>query len=242
MVLKRKKTIVKEIIMSSNVKRLQNEIITIEENSDSFIPYDHYYIIKVDIISEDHSKVFHNLVKEISLKSLSDNVRHLPLLVYVFNNTVYILYSCLSEGQTHFLKGSHQSLCSEYCSYFFNNITNGIGCTSVVDFKIKCNIIQLSTQTKVFVYFSWIVYQNSLNCMRSIDKLISERDTNSFPMVELIERMKKNGIDWEEIDNNERYGTFYKLERKKGGKLAIDSLSESLDAREEKRYINYMFC
>ena len=95
MVLKRKKTIVKEIIMSSNVKRLQNEIITIEENSDSFIPYDHYYIIKVDIISEDHSKVFHNLVKEISLKSLSDNVRHLPLLVYVFNNTVYILYSCL---------------------------------------------------------------------------------------------------------------------------------------------------
>ena len=222
--------------MASNVKRLHNEIISLEENSDSYISYNKYYVIRVtvsynhDISDED--KDLHTISQEL----LSLNSDHQPLVTYTHDNEVLLIFSCLSEGEKHYLSGSHQLLCSEYCSIFYNNLS-----LSQIS-GITCRIVEFSTQTKVFAYFSWVVYQCTLSAIINMSgKRITEKDTSSFPITELVEKLEtKCNVKWSNVDISVKYGTFYKLKKKKS-KLYISSTSEALDAREDRKYIAYLF-
>jgi hypothetical protein len=222
--------------MASNVKRLHNEIISLEENSDSYIACDKYYVIRVTVSYNpdisDKDKDLDTIAQEL----LSLNSEHQPLVVYTHDNEVLLLFSCLSEGEKHYLGGSHQLLCSEYCSTFYNNLPQ----THIS--KLACRIVEFSTQTKVFAYFSWVVYQCTLSAIvRLSNKQIKEKDTSSFPITELVEKLEtKCNVKWSKVDNSVKYGTFYKLKKKKS-KLYISSTSEALVAREDRKYIEYLF-
>ena len=229
--------------MASNVKRLHNEIISLEENSDSCISYNKYYVIRITILqnslidnevhTNDNEKcTLHIITQEL----LSLNSKHQPLVTYTHGNEVLILFSCLSEGEKHYLNGSQQLLCSEYCSLFYSKLPYKSST------KIICRIIEFSTQTKVFAYFSWVVYQCTLATIISLSrKRIKEKDTSTFPITELVEMLEnKCNIKWSEENSSDKYGTFYKLKKKKS-KLYISSMSEAFDAREDRKYITYLF-
>jgi len=180
----------------------------------------------------DDGKELHAIAQEL----LSLNSEHQPLATYTRDNEVLILFSCLADGEKHYLNGSQQLLCSEYCSIFYNNLPSG-GISKVI-----CRIIEFSTQTKVFAYFSWAVYQCTLATIISLSKKqIKEKDTNSFPITELVEKLEtKCDVKWSKVDNSDKYGTFYKL-KKKRSKLYISSMSEAFDARDDRKYIAYLF-
>ncbi len=222
--------------MTSNVKRLHNEIVSLEESSDFCIHHDKYYIIRITILYHqsvaEEKKDLHTITQEL----LSLNSEHQPLITYTHDNEVFMLFSCLSEGEKHYLNGSQQLLCSEYCSIFYNN-------SPLTGFsKVICRIIEFSTQTKVFAYFSWVVYQCTLATIISLSrKRITEKDTSTFPITELVEMLEtKCNIKWSKEDSSDKYGTFYKLKKKKS-KLYISSMSEAFDAREDRKYIAYLF-
>ncbi len=222
--------------MTSNVKRLHNEITSLEEGSDSCIPYDKYYVIRItvlhcqSIINEEAS--LHTIAQEL----LSLNSEHQPLVTYTHDNEILMLFSCLSEGEKHYLSGSQQLLCCEYCNVFYSKLPYD------PSFKVTCRIIEFSTQTKVFAYFSWIVYQCTLETIKNLSgKQIKEKDTNSFPMTELVEKLESRcHVKWSKISNSDKFGTFYKLKKKKS-KLYISSMAEPFDAREDRKYITYLF-
>ena len=221
--------------MASTVKKLHNEICSFEENSDSYISYDKYYVIRVTVTYDDkipdEDRDLHTIAQEL----LSLNSDHQPLVTYTHDNEVLLLFSCLTEGEKHYLGGSHQLLCSEYCSIFLDTFACSVR-------RANCRIIEFPTQTKVFAYFSWVVYQCTLSAIVSLSKnQIKEKDTCSFPITELVEKLEsKYNVKWSQVDNSIKYGTFYKLKKKKS-KIYISSTSEALDAREDRKYISYLF-
>jgi hypothetical protein len=222
--------------MTSNVKRLHNEIIALEEGSDSYIPYDKYYVIRIAVLNRENFGEGDQALHVITQELLSANPNHQPLVTYVHDNEVFLLFSCLSEGEKHYRNGSHQLLCSEYCNYFYKALPYEP--TSVT----TCRIIVISSQTKVFAYFSWIVYQRTLATIVSLSKKqIKEKDTSSFPITELVEKLEsKCNVKWSKVSSSDKFGTFYKLKKKKS-KLYISSMSEAFDAREDRKYITYLF-
>ena len=224
--------------MTSNVKRLHNEIISLEEDSDSCIPYDKYYVIRISVLCQQSISDEESSLDTIAQELLSLNSEHQPLVAYTHTTEVLLLFSCLSEGEKHYLNGSHQLLCSEYCNVFHNKLYRIQHDT----LKVTCRIIEFSTQTKVFAYFSWILYQCTLATIISLSKgQIKEKDTSLFPVTELVEKLETHcHVKWAKILNSDKYGMFYKLKKKKS-KLYISSMSEAFDAREDKKYISYLF-
>ncbi len=229
--------------MASNVKRLHNEIISLEEGSDVCISHDKYYVIRITILQNPLSSSEVHMVDNekytlstIAQELLSLNSKHQPLVTYTHGDEILILFSCLSEGEKHYLNGSQQLLCSEYCNVFYSKLPYNSST------KVICRIIEFSTQTKVFAYFSWTVYQCILSTIISLSRnRITEKDTGIFPITELVEMLEtKCNIKWSKEDICEKYGTFYKLKKKKS-KLYISSMSEAFDAREDRKYITYLF-
>ena len=69
---------------------------------------------------------------------------------------------------------------------------------------------------------------------------ISKKDTIYYTISELIKRLNDGGIDWDNIPNIEKYGSFYKLKKKKS-KLYISPFSETFDGVDTKKYMTYLF-
>lgn len=213
---------------TSNLKRLCHEISSIEHDSDRYIPFDSYYIIHTRVLE---GQVTHKEL-ESWCKDLLSYKDHQPLVLYLYDHDIYAMYSCLEKGE-HYLKGSHQALCSKYVSYF-NNLIKG-------ESKVECRIIEIDTQTQVFAYFSYKVFINSQQSLIDLSNgKLTQKDIVYKTLQELIDMLKETGVDWDEIPKIKRYGTFYKLKKKKN-KVTIISMSEKLDFREVKKYNTFLF-
>ncbi len=211
---------------TSNIKKLNNEMTMLEEISDRYISCENYYVIKI-LMSVGVDKEIQEWTREL----LSKNKNHQPLVVYTFGNEICMLFSCLEEGE-HYLSGSHQRLCSEYASIYSRMVGN----------NVECKIVEMKTHTQVFTYFSWKVFNNSRRKIIDLsDGQITSKDIMYRTSSEIIDTLKEIGVEWEECPNDLRYGVFYKLRRKRKGKVVISSLSEPFDSRENKKYISFLF-
>jgi len=210
---------------SSNVRKLQNEMVAIEEESDRFVPLDSYYCINITIPELDSD------TNDLAIKFLTKNMKHQPLFTYSFDKTLLLFYSCMEEGKSHYLNGSHHSLISEYTSILVLETGK----------PVNCSIVEFDSRVCVSTYFLWKTHDNSKKCMvGSSDGKISFVDTKTKTSNELIDILKTLDITWEGIPTHVKFGTFYKLKKRKG-KVVISKLSENFDSRENKRYSNFMF-
>jgi hypothetical protein len=212
---------------TSYTKKLKNEMENLEFQSDKFIPSEKYYIIKIHIFAE------YDIIKNLGKIFLARNPQHTPLTSYVFQNELCLIFSRMQEDQSHYLNGSQQKIISEYISYVS---------TEVQSSNCHANIIEFESQTQVVFYLMWKVYTNFQLCAYEIsNKNISMEDINSFTQTELIEKLENIGINWEEdISNERKYGIFLKLKKDKNS-YVISTLSEYIDARNSKKYVNYIF-
>jgi hypothetical protein len=214
----------------SSVKKLGNEMKLLEEQSDRCIPSDHYYIICLCV--EEPREGTEDLLERWSQDILTLNPEHRPLVSYHFQNTVCTMYSCLEEDQTHYLEGRQSSLISEYVSLL----------SRFVKSRVRCHIIEFEYRTQVISYFLWKIHTNSKECLRSqSDGTISAQDIQNKTFGELTSKLQEETeVKWSDIPKSSRYGTFYKLKKKKGN-VFISSLSEVFDARDVKKYTSFVF-
>lgn len=216
----------------SNVKKLRNEMTDLEKESDRYIPSYNYYILVLTIgtLGEADVKTPSEL-HEISKKMLTRNIHHQPLVSYVFLNNIYLVYSCVDEEYEHYKNGSHHTIISEYVSSLSMELKK----------RVYGSIIELETKTSVATYFTWKIHSNSLGYMVKVSKKkITYNNTKNKTLGELIIILKENGIEWNDLESCDKYGTFYKLKKKKG-KVVIVELSEFFDSRDMKKYINFIF-
>jgi hypothetical protein len=216
----------------SSAIKLHNDVLSYEKQSDKFIPSDSYYVIKIHINSSEITK------KEIKviLKEEASNKfdEESPLAAYMFQNDLYILFSSL-EDKSHYLKGSHQKICSTMVSKY------------ALKYKcdIECSIIELDARIKVLVYFQTKIYEASkFYAWQLLKKTKTEQEVKDLTFGEIEDALAKSkqSIKWEEIDSFEKYGIFYKyVKSRDSSKLKYSFLSELVNSENIEKFRKYLF-
>ena len=141
----------------------------------------------------------------------------------------------MSEGNSHQFNGDHHRIVSKYATLFARAPVGNVN-------NINVKIIEFETQTQVVTYMGWLVFQTSQRAMKRLsggkitDNLLYFRTER-----ELRDKLcDEANVVWNEVEPSERYGTFIRLHRK-GDKIVTSKLSEFFDAREHKRYVDFIF-
>ncbi len=211
-------------------KLVHNIMETMEENSNKFIESGCYYIVNIRVSSDKEKNEAYKEWAKTLLTTKTEKER--PIVVYTHANEISLLFSCVSDNDFHYLKGSHQDICSYYACYF---------CKLSQSYNIKCNIVEFRQRSDIFGYLMWKIHQNTKKCINNVcKKLVSSKELEDKPLEELKTIMTSYDIDWDQITDEEKYGKFQRLRRKKK-KLLILSLSEPFNAQDTKKYMSYLF-
>jgi hypothetical protein len=206
-----------------SLTRLKNDIADIEDECDRKVDPTVYYIIKI------HLKKYDGDLVDTAKNLIRKKKDHKALLVYVYVNELYFIYSCLDEEQKHYKNGSHQLLCSEYASYFatVHNCDN-----------VECRIIEFASRMKIISYFSYKIFENVTKTILEKSKgVISQKDVLTLTLEELILILEsKCKINWAGLSSVEKFGCFYKYDNNK-----YSIISELINMKDLERYQKYFF-
>lgn len=203
--------------MQSDIRKMGIEMSNLENRCVKFIDPCYFYIVKVNFRQAVSRKVAEECL---SLKEPK------PLCIYHTPFNLFLIFSCVNEGEEHQYNGNHNLIVSKYVCYFlardpsFNNVSVGI--------------IEFETQNQILTYLMWIVYASSREYLIELSKgKITQNDVNFSTEIELLKKYNLVEV-WE--NSTEKYGLFLRL-----SKGNIKSMSEYLDARNTSKYINFIF-
>lgn len=220
----------------SSIKRLTNEMTNFEEESTTTIAPESYYVIRVTIGT---SKGVED-AQRIAEKELKDS-SSAPLAVYCNHNEFILVFPCAIEDKPHYLEGNYQRIVSAYAAKFAAN-------HHTKDVNIK--IVAFKTQMQVITYIGWIVLQTTHDALkRHSNGKITDSALNFRTITELIPVITEMGVDWEKLSSPEKYGILVRQRRStknahskhSGSSKNVDYICEQFDARESKKYINFVF-
>lgn len=213
----------------SSSQRVLNDISSYEDSSDHKVSKQNYYIVRLEL-HDDTKDITEFAKKDVVAKyAMNQSV----ICAYVYFNTAYILFSSVDDTVDHYLHGSHQALCSHYAS----NAALYHGC------HVTCNIIELTSRTKVLVYLQTKVFENTKKSLRKLSNItISKKETFQLTQSELIDMLEKRAaVKWQDSAPNIRYGSFYKYEIDNKGVKKFSVLSDQLNAKTIEKCSMYLF-
>ena len=216
---------VKDELKTFSSQKIYNTILEKEINSDKKIEKCFYYIIHLYIQNiTKESKPLTEIIKFF----LNERPNHVPIIGYLYNKDIYLLFSSVEENKEHYKNGSHQAICSEYTSL----LSVEYGC------MINCSIIEFENRIQIITYFQCKIHENTKQTIIKLSKnTITKKDIQSFTLQELIKILKdKCKIEWDTISLSKKFGTFYKYEKDK-----LKLLSESIDIRNIDKYQKFFF-
>ena len=153
-------------------------------------------------------------------------------------NQLLIIFSSIStEGATHYLKGSHQLLCSEFCSKL----------TLIFKKPITIKVIEIKTRTELLAYLQYIVFQNMRNSFVDLaETKVSSRSSETkiksnikdLTLHESVDFLEKKGVIWKDIPKEKKYGVFYKYDKTQN---KIIRMSEMIDLKNKEKYEIFFF-
>lgn len=215
----------------SSMKRILNELQTLESESVTTIPTNYCYVLKIKVTKPQDMGF-------ICEKLLLSQPR--PSSVYYSKNVVLLIFPASSltddpsDTTLHQLCGNHHLIVSKYVrllsSYF------------ETDCEVTVEIVHFSSKTKVFSYVSYIIF---LELRSTLEKLANNKITSkefTFRTEQEINNMllERCNIDIENVDPVEKYGVLMNAKSVKG-RTIYSRLSEPFDARNTKKYISFMF-
>lgn len=214
----------------SNTRRLYNNISELRDKSDHKINPQHYYVVelKLSLDNDDNSKLIAT-----AKAFLKKRITHLPIIAYVFQHNLILLYSSLEKDtETHYKNGSHQHICSEFVSILSREY----------DCMVECSIVEFESKTQILTYFHCMIFQNTIQCAVNVSShTISKKEAQTLTSQELHELLEtRTGINWDDVSSPQKHGTFYKYITD-GNKEKFSTLSEFIDFRDIKKYETYLF-
>lgn len=196
----------------SHTKKLYNEMSELENMTDYTISSDSYFIVNI----------------EGTLMSPEDIIKdelYTPNSIYAHRSGLSLIYSCVEEDKQHPLNGS----LTELVGYFTREYGN-----------VKVRIVELDTRIKVLTYLSWKIQDVYHRKMMMICPRITETKARTLTNVELCRILNEESIQWDEIADDDKYGTLYSPWID-GQKLKFTKVSEFIDVRERKKYLSLIF-
>ena len=218
----------------SSVKRLTSKMEALENESNRFVRFEDYYVVRVQLENTGTCGTCTcDSIKNFAEDMLCSSPQ--PIAVYHCSDEVALIFSCMSEGNSHQFNGDHHRIISKYATLFARAPVSNVK-------NINVKIIEFETQTQVITYMGWIVFQTSQRAMKRLsggkitDNLLYFRTER-----ELRDKLRDEAnVVWNAVEPSERYGTFIRL-RRKHNKIITSKLSEFFDAREYKRYVDFIF-
>jgi len=170
----------------TDVRTLKNAMLEYESKCKVVIPENYYYVVKlVDISPSTESEI----------EIFFDNYSHCRMVLSYLKGEYYILFDPLEK------QPDHVSFATELCSAY----------TQKTGRKCFANIVEFSSQTKVFIYYAWVQKEKCDELLIQLSKgKITKNNITEYTFLELKKILNKNGKKWEDIDSAEKYGTFYK--------------------------------
>ena len=138
----------------SNVKRLTSEMEALENESSRFVRSEDYYVVRVQLENNADSMETQRLAEDMLCSSPQ------PIAVYHCLDEVVLIFSCMSEGNSHQFNGDHHRIISKYVTLFARANKN------VKNINVK--IVEFETQTQIITYMGWIVFQTSQRAMKRL--------------------------------------------------------------------------
>lgn len=213
--------------MLSSAKALQNKVTSIEEESDRKISHDVYYIVWIKTQQPELAKIVKKLIKKLIKKEYETD--GFPLLIYSYGTDMCILFSSLETGE-HFMKGSHQKI----CSYFASIVSR------LIDSLVICSIVEFDSRPKILIYFQTKIYENAQKSVLDMSEgKLTHKNIQIGTLYEAVELLKQHSIFWEKLIPHKRFGTLYKYQNTDKKKLI--TLSELIDVRFMEKYNSYFF-
>lgn len=230
--------------MASSAKKLQNDVTQYEIDSDRKINAETYYIVHLKISNGDGEDKSEDIsMFETSLEIVKNYIRKTyegdenPLVAYVHENSVYLLFSSVESGTEHFRHGSHHRI----CSFFASSVSRS------TDVDVDCSIVEFDSRTKILVYFQMKIYENT---RRKAMELVNPKDSpgvssspdmSEISIGEILETMSQPAQKkWAKLKQPDKHGSFYKY-KKQDGKHKLVALSELIDLRQTGKYMDYFF-
>ena len=212
----------------SSSKRLQNDIAPPEETSDRHISHDMYYIVTIELSEEPKSTA---IVSGMVKGWLMTRKEHQALVAYVYRNEIYLVFSSV-EDTGHYLKGSHQALCSEYASL----AALQFGC------KVNVKIIEIESRTRILIYFQTKIFENAKKSALGLSKnSITKKQIGQLTLGEIIQALRdRASVVWDKISPAERFGMLYKY-LIVGDKEKFVTMAEMINIQEMDKYTSYFF-
>lgn len=205
----------------SSLKRIKNECIDLEKQSDKKILPDNYYTVHIHVEEGNNEDIIKSC--KFFLKKTE------AFLGYVHGDCdIYLIFSCLQDGGNHFLDGSHQNI----CSYFSSVVSRNYDC------NVISKIIEFECKTTILLYFSYLIFKNlSKYVSDKSSNTLKEKDIEFLTLSEIENALSKFSLKFNEIPQSEKYGTFYKLISGDN----FETLSEPIDIRKRDTYDVFFF-
>ena len=214
---------------SSNFKKIQNEMIMFETQSNKFIQKKNYYAIWLNVINFKCDDF--DYLCDISKNLLIKNSNHQPLLTYAHNNSICLLYSCVNEESSHYKNGNQYKIISEYVSFLVKKTKR----------NVTCKIVEYETKTEILTYFTWKVYKNFLKKILLLSEgKIDKADLKNKTNFELKNKLSDLNVNLDEVKTEKKFGIFFKL-KKISDEVIIYEMSELFDTRDIQKYNSYFF-
>lgn len=221
----------------SSCKSLHNEIEFIETIRNSKkVEASNYYIVKISNLMIDDETL-----KELTMWLITRKDNQ-PLVSYHTSNSqgekiIYILFTSADDGQSHFLDGTYSKLISYYLCTITKWLLSREGESFDPDFlTFEADIIEFESHIEIFTFFSVKVYDNHNNLIESL----GVKDVHNKTQKEIDDIIKRKSVDLAKISDERKFGVFTKLKRK-GGRVVIERMSEYLNSRDNKKYIDFLF-
>jgi hypothetical protein len=202
--------------MDFKTLRLENEMNLIVKNNQKSLVENTSYVVIVEFlenIEPEPPLVIDSIFK-------MDNR---PSCIYHHKDTLILIYPADSKL---FLEGDYYKIISFY-SQFINRL---------YDINVEVSVLGLGTNIRTFIYLAHRVLKNMLECMSF--HLEKEVDIRNITIHEVIQKLEKKGVDWDDLSSNERFGTFFRTSRKS---RKILELSEQIDMRDKEKYSTFIF-
>ncbi len=214
----------------SSTKRLTKEMADYKEASKIIISPESYYMVHIKLAYSNKQQC--ELARAVAENELKKE--NPPTAIYYNSNEVMLIFSCAPSDSAHQLGGCHHSIVSKYasCIAFEHNLSN-----------VDASIILFNSQTQIVTYIGWEITQTMQTALKKYSNgkitdmsLFFKTATELRPILE-----HEKGTKWDDIPKGERYGTVIKLSKNAKKDNNISSICEQFDAREFKKYTNFIF-
>lgn len=201
----------------TDVRTLKNAMLEYESKCKVVIPENYYYIVKlIDTSSSKHQT-------EGEVEIFFDQYSHCRLILFYPKGEYYILFDPLEK------QPDHVSFATELCSAY----------TRETGRKCMANVIEFSSQMKVFIYYAWVQKEKCDEMLiRASNGKITKDNIVEYTFSELKKILSKNGKKWEDFNSAEKYGTFYK--RSSNGDDVIGSFCY-YNFSDDKKFLSDIF-